>query len=51
MLPERRGRNRWPDLVGFREAMIAYDSAVERLGYSLPVPIARTLGLSDDDFT
>jgi isopenicillin N synthase-like dioxygenase len=51
MFPERRGRNRWPDLVGFREAMITYVNAVEHLGFSLLVPIARTLRLRDDYFT
>ena len=45
-----RGVNLWPELPGFREAMLAYFDAVRALGVALHQAIARDFGLDDDFF-
>jgi isopenicillin N synthase-like dioxygenase len=42
-----RGVNQWPDLPGFRNAMLAYFDAVWSLGRKLHYAISRDLGLDD----
>jgi isopenicillin N synthase-like dioxygenase len=47
-----RGLNQWPrDLPGFREAVVAYQNAVEGLGMRMLPLVARSLGLPADHFT
>ncbi len=46
-----RGLNRWPrELPGFRAAMLAYMTAMERLGLGMLPLFARALGLDGDWF-
>lgn len=45
-----RGLNEWPDLPGFRDAMLAYFDAVWALGRQIHRPICLDLGLADDFF-
>jgi isopenicillin N synthase-like dioxygenase len=45
------GPNYWPELPGFREALLDYQSAVRRLTIDLHRPIAVDLGLAADFFT
>lgn len=45
-----RGVNLWPDLVGWREIMLAYFNAVWALGRRLNRGIARDLGIGADFF-
>mgnify|MGYP002641503977 CR=1 FL=1 len=42
-----RGVNQWPELPGFRDAMLAYFDAVWSLGRQLHYAICRDLGLDD----
>jgi isopenicillin N synthase-like dioxygenase len=46
-----RGLNQWPrDLPGFREAAVAYQNAVEKLGLSMLPVVASSLDLPGDFF-
>ncbi|MGI9316857.1 MAG: isopenicillin N synthase family dioxygenase [bacterium] len=45
-----RGVNQWPDLPGFKGAMLAYYDAVWALGRQLHLAFSRDLGLSDNFF-
>jgi isopenicillin N synthase-like dioxygenase len=45
-----RGVNRWPDLPGFREAMLAYYEAAQALGMRVLRAVALDLGLAEDHF-
>lgn len=45
-----RGVNLWPELSGFRAAMLEYYNAVWALGVALLQPVARDLGLPPDHF-
>ncbi|TVR49868.1 MAG: isopenicillin N synthase family oxygenase [Rhodobacteraceae bacterium] len=45
-----RGVNLWPDLPGFRDAMLDYFNAVWGLGVDLLQPVARDLSLPPDHF-
>jgi isopenicillin N synthase-like dioxygenase len=45
-----RGLNQWPDLPGFRDAMLAYFDAVWALGRQLHRAICRDLGLPERFF-
>lgn len=45
-----RGVNQWPELPGFRDAMLAYYNAVWALGRQLHFAFSRDLGLADDFF-
>ena len=44
------GPNQWPDLPGFREAVIAYETAMRRFCLRLLRPMAIALGLEPDWF-
>jgi isopenicillin N synthase-like dioxygenase len=43
-----RGLNRWPDIPGFRETVLAYHAAMEGLALALVPLIATSLGLPRD---
>jgi isopenicillin N synthase-like dioxygenase len=45
------GPNYWPDLPGFRETLVHYQSLLRELGIALHRPIALDLGLDPDFFT
>ncbi|MEM7642599.1 MAG: 2-oxoglutarate and iron-dependent oxygenase domain-containing protein [Pseudomonadota bacterium] len=45
-----RGVNQWPDLVGFRETMLAYYDAALAQGVALHRAFALDLGLDEDHF-
>lgn len=45
-----RAPNRWPDLPGFRQTMLAYFDACHRLGVDLHRAFAADLGLAEDYF-
>jgi isopenicillin N synthase-like dioxygenase len=45
-----RGVNQWPELPGFRDAMLAYFDAVWALGRQLHHAFSRDLGLDDNFF-
>lgn len=45
-----RGVNQWPELPGFRDAMLAYYDAVWTLGRQLHYAFSRDLGLDDSFF-
>jgi len=45
-----RGVNQWPELSGFRDAMLAYYEAVWALGRQLHIAFSRDLGLDDNFF-
>ena len=45
-----RGVNLWPELPGFRKALLAYFDAVQALGVELMQPVARDLGLPERYF-
>ena len=47
-----RGLNQWPrDLPGFREAVVAYQAAIEKLGMQMLPVVARSLALPADFFS
>ena len=45
-----RGLNQWPDLPGFRQAMLAYYDAAQAQGMAILSLLARDLGLAPDHF-
>lgn len=45
-----QGLNQWPDLPGFRETILAYNSALETLARRLTAAVALGFGLDEDFF-